>query len=218
MKDHISGKTKSIKKQFPKYFGFTLDSVIKAINGDKAEIRKLGERGRQGRIIQEVAPVVVQATVDALKGTAVYNKALSDISVEGARSGVSIDRSVMNATLANKKYYNDRQELAKEFVNRRGSETFRHESTMQYLDIKGEIDKHISTVDAQARILTEANRPAVKQFQANEQQEIDITKHLLTYGEGSRLDLMPQKNYELPEQKKRSIFQRWARLFGSQDS
>ncbi len=122
----------------------------------------------------------------------------------------------MNATLANQKYRDDRQQTAKEFVNRRDAEKFRHETTMEYLEVKGEIDKHISTVDAQVRIATEANRPAVKQLQAAEQQEIDITKHLLTYGENSRLDLLPNKNYELGEQKRKSIWSGWLRLF-SQD-
>lgn len=217
MKDHISGKTKSIKKQFRKYFGFDFTSVIKACNGDKTAIKLIGEQGRKGRIVQEVAPVIAQSTVDALKGTAVYNKALADIAIEGARSGITIDRSVMNATLANAKYRNDRQEIAKEFVNRRDAEKFRHEATMEYLGIKGEIDKHISTVDTQARISNELNRPILKQVQASEQQEIDITKHLLTYGDKSQLDLLPTKNYVLQEKKKKSLWSGWLRLFGGQD-
>ena len=216
MKDHISGKTKSIQKQFQKYFGFSWKSIVQAANGDVAAIKKIGEQGRQGRIMQQVAPVVAQSAVDALKGTAVYNKALSDVAIEGARSGISIDRSVMNSTLANSKYIHDRRETAKEFVNRRDAENFRHQTTMEYLDVKGEIDKHISVVDAQVRIAGEANRPTMKQLQASEQQEIDITKHLLTYGENSRVDLLPNKNYELGEQKKKSIWSGWLRLF-SQD-
>jgi hypothetical protein len=122
----------------------------------------------------------------------------------------------MNVTLANSKYVHDRSETAKEFVNRRDAENFRHQTTMEYLDVKGEIDKHISVVDAQVRIANEANRPTVKQLQATEQQEIDITKHLLTYGENARTDLLPIKNYELGEQKKKSIWSGWLRLF-SQD-
>ncbi len=216
MKDHISGKTKSIQKQFQKYFGFSWQSVVKAANGDLGELKKIGEQGRQGRIMQQVAPVVAASTIDALKGTATYNKALSDIAIEGARSGINIDRSVMNVTLANSKYVHDRSETAKEFVNRRDAENFRHQTTMEYLDVKGEIDKHISVVDAQVRIANEANRPTVKQLQATEQQEIDITKHLLTYGENARTDLLPIKNYELSEPKKKSIWSGWLRLF-SQD-
>lgn len=213
MKDHISGKSKSIQKQFQNYFGFSWQSVVKAVNGDVSEIKKLGEQGRKGRIMQQVAPVVAQSTIDALKGTATYNKALADVAIEGARSGINIDRSVMNVTLANSKYIHDRRETAKEFVNRRGAENFRHQTTMEYLDVKGEIDKHISVVDAQVRIAGEANRPTMKQLQASEQQEIDITKHLLTYGENSRVDLMPNKNYELSEPKKKSIWSGWLRLF-----
>ena len=218
MKDHISGKTKSIQRQFQKYFGFSWKTVVKAANGDKTEIKKIGEQGRKGRIMQEVAPVVAQSAIDALKGTAVYNKALSDVAVEGARSGINIDRSVMNATLANQKYRDDRQQTAKEFVNRRDAEKFRHETTMEYLEVKGEIDKHISTVDAQVRIATEANRPTVKQLQASEQQEIDLSKHLLTYGEKARTDLLPTKNYALDEKKKKSIWSGWLRLFSTQDT
>lgn len=217
MKNHISGKTKSITKAFRKYFGLGWDVIEKAANGDKAAIKQLGEQGRIGRIAQEVSPVMAQSAIDALKGTAAYNKALSDVTVEGARSGITIDRSVMNATLANQKYRNDRQQTAKEFVNRRDSEKFRHETTMEYLEVKGEIDKHIQTVDAQVRIANEANRPTVKQLQASEQQEIDLTKHLLTYGENSRLDLLPTKNYALDEEKKKSIWSGWLRLFNSQD-
>lgn len=217
MKDHISGKTKSIKRQFRKYFGFDFTSIIKACNGDKTAIKLIGEQARKGRIAQEVAPVIAQSTVDALKGTAAYNKALADIAIEGARSGIAIDRGVMNATLANAKYRNDRQETAMEFVNRRDAEKFRHETTMEYLGIKGEIDKHISTVDTQARLSNELNRPAVKQMQASEQQEMDVTKHLLTYGDKSQLDLLPTKNYVLEEKKKKSLWSGWLRLFGGQD-
>src|SRR5574339_433632 len=151
MKDHISGKTKSIQKQFNKYFGFDIQSILKALSGDTTEIQKLGELGRKGRIIQAVAPVISQAASDAMKGTAAFNKTLSDVATEGARSGMSIDRSVMKATLANTKYRNDRQQLAKEFVTARDAEKFRHDSTMEYLNIKGEIDKHISVIDTQAR-------------------------------------------------------------------
>lgn len=213
MKNHISGNAKSIKKHFEKYFGFTFESVIKAANGDVAEIKKIGEQGRKGRIMQQVAPVVSQSAIDALKGTAAFNKALSEVAVEGARSGLAIDRAVMNVTLANSNYYNSRQENAKEFVNRKEAEKFRHETTMEYLDVKGEIDKHISVVDAQVKIAGEANRPTIKHLQASEQQEIDITKHLLTYGENSRVDLLPTKNYELSEPKKKSIWSGWLKLF-----
>ena len=88
-----------------------------------------------------------------------------------------------------------RQELAQEFVIGKNAENTRHKYQMNYTQIRGYLDAHLTQVDQQTAILEQSNRPEIKQVAANEQYQTKTMNEALNKGENARYDLIPEKNY-----------------------
>jgi hypothetical protein len=69
--------------------------------------------------------------------------------------------------LGQQKYVHSRQELAQEFVIGKNSENSRHAYQMNFTQIKGYVDAHLTEVDRQTAILEQSNRPEIKQVAPN---------------------------------------------------
>ncbi|MFM6265932.1 MAG: hypothetical protein ACKPFA_05380, partial [Dolichospermum sp.] len=75
------------------------------------------------------------------------------------------------------------------------SENTRHSYQMNYTQIKGYVDAHLTEVDRQTAILEQSNRPEIKQVAADEQYQQKVMNEALSKGETARPDLIPQKEY-----------------------
>ncbi len=214
LKDHVSAKVPTISKAFSKYFGFGLDKVKKAVQGDSKAMEELGELGRQGRLIQVIAPRVAKSAIDAMKGTSAYNKALSDVAATGAKEGLAVDKSVSSAVVSELRYGHEILELATDLANKKTAEDLRHQYQINYLLVVGEVDKHLMGVDEQTRINQVTNKPDLKQLEIHESQQLMYAEHVLDNGELSRLDLLPFKSYTMQAEKKKGLLQGFLSIFG----
>lgn len=196
LKNHVDRKgTKRITGLLKGKFGLDLTDLNKALQGDQATLKMIGEAGRQGQLTQELMPLLEEAYINVIKGTEVYNKGVSNIVKQGANSAIAIDRSVSQVMLASQKYGNQRQELAAEFSTARTAETTRHQYAINYIQLKAYIEQHLMKVDGNAKLVDQANRPEVKQMAEDSRYELAAAKHLIENGDNARLDLLPQRQY-----------------------
>jgi hypothetical protein len=195
LKNHILPKGKQLATTLDRKFGVTLADFDKAINGDIAAAQKIGEMARQGRLSQELAPKLAQAYIEIINGSEAYNRATADILLQAGKSAIAIDKAGSQVMLSQQKFIHQRQELAQEFVIGKNSENTRHKYQMNYSQIKGYIDAHLTGVDQQVAILEQSNRPELKQIAANEQYQNKTMNEALNKGETARYDLIPQKDY-----------------------
>ena len=217
IKDHVTPKAKRITGLLEGKYGLGLNTFNKALKGDLAAIKLIGEAGRQGAKTSELAPMLAQAYINLIKGTEEYNKAVSQIVKQGATSAINIDKAASQALLANQKYGHQRSELAAEFLAGKTAENVRHEYSMNYIKLKAYIDKYLTQIDNTARLTEQTNRPELKQIEENYRYEMTATKHLLQHGEDAQIDLLPQREYATVEAggKKISFKERFNQLKGA---
>ncbi|WP_445631162.1 hypothetical protein [Nostoc sp. DSM 114167] len=209
LKNHITPKTRKLNQVLKTKFGVTLDDFTSAMMGDVVKVQKIGELARQGRLSAEFAPKLAQAYQEIINGSTAYNKAISEVLVNAGKSAIEIDKAVINATLANTQYGHKRSELAAELVNARNAENQRHNYQMNYTQIKGYIDAYLVGVEQRTTILEQSNRPQLKQIDADEAYQTKVINHVLADGDNSRVDLIPQKNYQ-PRTIKQFLFDKFS--------
>ncbi|MEY3255649.1 MAG: hypothetical protein RLZZ29_780 [Cyanobacteriota bacterium] len=195
LKNHILPKGKLLGQTLDRKFGVTLADFDRAINGDIAAAQKIGEMARQGRLSSELAPKLAQAYLEIINGSEAYNRATADILLQAGKSAIAIDKSASQVMLGQQKYVHARQELAQEFVIGKNSENTRHNYQMNFTQIRGYIDAHLTGIDQQTAILEQSNRPEIKQISANETYQTKTMNEALSKGETARYDLIPEKNY-----------------------
>ena len=195
LKNHILPKGKVLSQSLDRKFGISLSDFDRAIGGDIQAAQKIGELARQGRLSQELAPKLAQAYIEIINGSEAYNKATADILLQAGKSAIAIDKAGSQVMLGQQKYTHARQELAQEFVIGKNSENSRHSYQMNYTQIRGYVDAHLTEVDRQTAILEQSNRPEIKQVAADEQYQQRTMNEALNKGENARYDLIPEKNY-----------------------
>ncbi|QLE59935.1 hypothetical protein [Nostoc sp. TCL26-01] len=196
LKNHVAPKARRIGSVLKTKFSVDLADFDKALAGDVTSAQKIGELARLGRLSTELAPRLAQAYIEIINGSEAYNKATADILVQAGKSAIAIDKSVMQATLANSKYGHQRSELAAEFVASKTGENQRHQYQMNYTQIKGYLDAHLAGIDQQTSLLEQSHRPEIKQIAADEAHEMRELNEGLNKGERARYDLIPEKNYQ----------------------
>lgn len=204
LKNHIKNRqgekshgTTALFQLLDSTYGFDLNTIDSVLKGDEAALKALGELGRQGRLTQELMPLVVESSLNAIKGTETYNTGISKIAVEGAKSKTKIDKAVNQALLANQQYTHDQSLMALEY--NQGLESINEKAlqTREYLQLKHYIATYLQDIDHQYRILSETQRPQLKQFTEDERWGMAIASHYLQHGERSNPELVPHKQYAL---------------------
>ncbi|OBQ38539.1 MAG: hypothetical protein AN485_07480 [Anabaena sp. MDT14b] len=195
LKNHIAPKGKLLSQTLDRKFGVSLADFDRAIGGDVSAAQKIGELARQGRLSQELAPRLAQAYIEIINGSEAYNKATADILLQAGKSAIAIDKAGSQVMLGQQKFVHSRQELAQEFVIGKNSENSRHAYQMNFTQIKGYVDAHLTEVDRQSAVLEQSNRPEIKQVAADEAYQTKTMNEALSKGETARYDLIPEKNY-----------------------
>ena len=195
LKNHIAPKGKLLATTLDRKFGVSLSDFDRAIGGDIQAAQKIGELARQGKLSSDLAPRLAQAYIEIINGSEAYNKATADILLQAGKSAIAIDKAGSQVMLGQQKFVHGRQELAQEFVIGKNAENTRHKYQMNYTQIRGYLDAHLTQVDQQTAILEQSNRPEIKQVAANEQYQTKTMNEALNKGENARYDLIPEKNY-----------------------
>ena len=195
LRNHILPKGKVLSQSLDRKFGVTLADLDRAIMGDVQAAQKIGELARQGRLSQELAPKLAQAYLEIINGSEAYNRATADILLQAGKSAIAIDKAGSQVMLGQQKFVHARQELSQEFVIGKNAENSRHAYQMNFTQIKGYVDAHLTEVDRQSAVLEQSNRPEIKQVAANEAYQQRTMNEALGKGETARYDLIPEKNY-----------------------
>jgi hypothetical protein len=194
-KNHVTPHAKRISGILKGEYGFGLELLDKALQGDKSALQTIGEAARQGQQIQELMPLLTEAYLANIKGTEDYNKGISAILKQGASSAISIDKAVAGASLANTKYIHQRKEGKLDYVIANSTEKERHNYALNYVRLKAYIDQYITKVDNDAKLTDQVNRPEFKQIDEDARYQLNSAKHLLQYGDNAQPELIPYREY-----------------------
>lgn len=195
-KNHVVKHSPVVNSVLKSTFGWDLsdfDSMLKA--NDMTALQSLANHWEESQIARQLLPIVKQAYLDIYGHTAEYNKAVADIITQGANNKISIDRDVNRVMMAERKFKNQRSELALELSNSRKMEGIRHDYALNLATIKGTVERMVFIVENNAKALQMSAQPALKQIDADKQYQIDSVMHVLENGSRADLSLLPQKQY-----------------------
>lgn len=202
VKDHVTKRSKRITGMMQNKYGLGLDTFDQALKGDKGSIQLIAQAGITGARIQELAPMLEEAYLAAIKGTEQYNKSKSNIVKTAGSSAIAINKSVAQASLANTKYLHQVRELKEDYVQQKELEKLRHDYQINYQVLKSSMDKFFMKVDNNTKAIEQTYRPAVAQLAEDTRREMVDIKHILQYGEQANLSLLPRREYVTTEETK----------------
>lgn len=194
IKNLVGKHGKKLKARAEK-LGVADNLIMGCINGDDAALTKVGEMGNEGERILTIMPYITDNLSAFIKGTEEYNKGLAEIYKQAGASGIAIDKASADLTIANLKYGHERSEIGLKLSSDRTLENQRYRESIDLVKLKAYIDYHMSKVDHLAAAKSQLARPVKAQLDADRTYETEKAKHLLTYGEGSDLDLVPRKSF-----------------------
>jgi hypothetical protein len=200
VKDHVTNRSKRITGMIQNKYGLGLDTFDKALKGDMGSIQLIAQAGITGARIQELAPMLEEAYLAAIKGTEQYNKSKASIIKTAGSSGIAINKSVAQVSLANTKYVHQLRELKEDYIQQKEVEKLRHDYQINYQVLKSSMDKFFMKVDNNTRAIEQTYRPAVAQLAEDTRREMVDIKHILQYGEQANLSLLPRREYVTTEE------------------
>jgi hypothetical protein len=202
VKDHVTKHSKRITGMMQNKYGLGLDTFDKALQGDIGSIQLIAQAGITGARIQELAPMLEEAYLAAIKGTEQYNKSKSNIIQTAGSSAIAINKSVAQVSLSNTKYIHQIRELKEDYVQKKEIEKLRHDYQINYQVLKSSMDKFFMKVDNNTKAIEQTYRPAVAQLAEDTRREMVDIKHILQYGDRANLSLLPRREYVSAEETK----------------
>ena len=197
-RDHVSKRGKNITQDIKRTFGDDVDDILnKAMEGDGATLRMLGERLRRGEIALELLPLVEQALTTHYDATAQFNKTKANVIKSGSKNSLSIKKSRVDIGLANQRHQHENKEIALRYSLGKKSESQRHNYVMGFERLKALVAANMTKTEQVVNIQKTINQPAMKQLKSDGERQMEVAKHLLENGEKSRVDLLPRKVYEV---------------------
>ena len=197
-KDHVTKRGKNIVQDVKKAFGDDVDDLLnKAMEGDGATLRLLGERLRRGEIALELLPLVEQALTTHYDATAQFNKTKANVLKSGSKNALAIKKARVDVGLANQRHQHENKEIALRYSLGKKSETQRHTYAMGFERLKAFVAHSMTKTEQAVNVQKTINQPAIKQAKSDGERTMEVAKHLLENGEKSRVDLLPRKVYEV---------------------
>lgn len=195
LKNHVSPRSTQIQGELQTKFGINFKGMIKAMMGDEKEAKKIGELGRQGRMMKDFAPLVKQRVLDAIEGTKVYNESVAEINIASGNAGTAIDRAADSAELANVKWVDDRTLRLVDFENSTEQQQVASARSLNYLMMKNEINRQLASTDDSYKMLQLELQPVIKDVALQEQHKIEMAKYKLEVGAKAIDQHKPIKQY-----------------------
>lgn len=199
-KNHVSKRGKNITQDIKKTFGDDVDDILnKAMEGDGATLRMLGERLRRGEIALELLPLVEQALTTHYEATAQYNKTQANVIKAGSKAALNIKKARVDVSLANQRHTHENKEIALRFSLGKKTEFQRHNYAMGFERLKAYVTSSMTKTEQVVNVQKTLNQPTIKQIKSDGERSMEVAKHLLENGEKSRVDLFPRKVYEVAD-------------------
>lgn len=196
LKNHISSlDTKTLQNVLKERFGFGIDDLENALQGNQETAKKLGEFGRQGRFAVKYAPKITQSMLDGIEGTVAVNEATSSLLQAAGKGDTKIRKAGSKTLLANQRFNHDKAEISEEYNAARALEEKRHEYARSYIELRSLYDEYFLSIDEDTRLAEQTYRPELKQLQETQRHNEKLMDHLLQYGDRSQPELLPAKDY-----------------------
>jgi hypothetical protein len=194
IKTRIKHNTKA-GKAAKKIGGFSVAELQRALTGDTAALKKLGEVYREGEMASVVMPSIIKTIQAKVKNEKDWNQFLGQYVKDGSEAAIAIDKATNQASLANAKYMHGRKELTEQFKAAWEMEKGRHKFAINYNRAKLFADLVFQKVDGVVALKEQGSRIKLRQIDENKKYEIESSQHLLEYGADANLDLIQKRDY-----------------------
>ncbi|ARV58004.1 hypothetical protein BZZ01_04540 [Nostocales cyanobacterium HT-58-2] len=195
LKNHLEKRGRRIQKAMSRDFGISAEFLLKCCQGDTASLQELGQMGKEGALVTKLMPKIKTAALSTIQGTEDLNVGMAEIIQQAATSSLVIGKASSDLVLANQSYINQRNEIVRGHSYAVKKEALRHSQAVDIMKLDAWLDKHMTIVDGKARLLQSSNRLELRQMDADLAYEAKVGEHVLKYGDDSKVELIPQKNY-----------------------
>ena len=195
VKNHISGWGKDLEKAVEDKFGVSTQTIIRAALGDSSAQTNITDMGLEGEKLQANLPEIKRHLMNHFNGTTQLNTVLAETLTQGGKDAQTLKKLESSTDQNNTKYLNAIREIQTKYLIDVEKEEFRHSSAIEKVTLQAWIDQNARQVDYDADISRIQNAPALNQISENRRFEAEKSKHILTHGSDSRLDLLPRKQY-----------------------
>jgi hypothetical protein len=178
IKNHMAKRGKRIQNMMGNTFGIDTAFLIKC-----------------WQLITKLMPKIKDAALNTIQGTQDLNVGLAEVIKQAASSSIAIGKASSDVVLAQQRYQNEKQEIARGFTASKDIEALRHNQTIDYIRLNAWVEKNMMTVDGNVRLLETTNKPELRQIDADLARRDKVAEHLLKYGDVAQPQLIPTKNY-----------------------
>jgi hypothetical protein len=197
LKNHVtSGKTRAITADLEKKFGFNLPTVLGALYGNEADVKKVAGLGHDGRKVLANAELIKQNLQDAVGGTVKLNQVLGDLYSRAGKGTLDIKKEQAKAWLETEYLVNGRLEEGLKYIQAMELEQKTHSQTMTYLQEKGVIDLANADTNADFRANDLRFKLTENQIKADIEYQNRRNQHILSYGRDALPDTLPRKQFD----------------------
>lgn len=195
IRDHVGTYAPRSREATNKHYGINNALILKAVNGDDAALKAIGDMGEVGDRMTALMPTIKDKLNSYVNGLTEYNKALSELYQNGAKGSAQITDAGSKLTLAEAKYKNLMTESKESLAIGLNQEHDRHTDRMDIIKLQAWIDRHTNEVNVQANWDSVNNKPAMMQLKADKDYNSKKSQHILEHGSNADLSLIPQKQY-----------------------
>lgn len=211
IKDRVTGSNGSyrLNEVMDRNYGVNTKLLTSALLGNRQSLRKVASMATQGQTIQQLAPLVDKAMLDIMGGTEALNNTLATSLMSAGKGGLTIEKQLMDVALEALEYDTGKREALTTYNNSRQLINLDHEHFMRYVALKQFFDIEFTNIDQKDKLQKLMNQPKLKQLQADIAYDLELNKHILTYGHRRNEQLITRKRYD-----RRSSF--WEALPGGE--
>ena len=175
--------------------GFSIAALQRALSGDEAELKRLGEVKREGELVATLLPSIAETIKTKIKNEQDWNEFLAAYVKDGSEAATAMHKAAGQTQLANMTYAHKRKENIEQFKGAWELEKGRHEFAIDYNRAKMYADLIFQQVDGEVAVLDQKSRITLRQQTEDRKHLLKTSAYLLETGEEANLELIQKKDY-----------------------
>lgn len=179
--------------------GITEDLIQRALSLDKDALTEIGQKGKEGRLVQTAMPLIAENAKSFLQGLSTYKKGIADIYIEGGNADHSIREAESRVVLGNTKYLHNRRLAGQKFALDKKLESQRYNEQSELNILNAYVSYWLSSIDHQGTLDGTRHRIEMMQLNEDERYQMAQLQQLLQYGDVGNEVAIPYKDYTTVE-------------------
>jgi hypothetical protein len=159
LKNHVADAAPGALAAMGQLFGISQGDFLEAVFGEPGAIKKIADMGRLSQTARDNLEKALEATKLTIETTGDINKALADLAKQTHRSGNQVMSAIYDATLTERKMYNELTEMEQKQSYAISNEASRHLQSHQLINIQGTTAQLMALAKYEVDLQREQNKP-----------------------------------------------------------